>query len=62
MESREIAEACEKAAHLCLNVEALGKQIKHMDIHVTYWCKEAEHNLGELVAVLNERLRNKEVK
>ena len=61
MEPREIAELREKAAHLCLEAEALGKQIEQMGIHVTYWGKEAEHALGELVAVLNERLRNKEV-
>jgi hypothetical protein len=62
MDPREIAEACEKAAHLSLDIKALNMQIESMDVHVTFWGREAEKALCELVAILNERLRDKEVK
>jgi len=61
MEPRDIAKLRDKAAHLCLETTDMGKVTEKMDIHVSYWQREAEHALGELVAVLNERLREKEV-
>lgn len=62
MEPREIAELRDKAAHMCLDLEVTREPVNTLDVHVSYWHNEAEKALGELVAVLNERLRNKEVK
>ena len=62
MDSRQIAEACEKAAHLSLEMKELNWKIEPLDIHVTYWGREAEKALEELVIILNTRLREKEVR
>ena len=61
MEPRDIAKLRDKAAHLCLEAESMREKVDPLGVHVSYWLREACDNLGELVAVLNERLREKEV-
>lgn len=62
MDSREIAELREKAAHLTLEIEAMREPLDQLDLQASYFGQEAENALAELVALLNEILRDKEVK
>ena len=57
MEPREIATLRDKAAHLALEMEAMREPLEQLGVHVSYWHREAENALSELVAILNERLR-----